>query len=206
MPFIARDVIEHIRFDFVHAEQNKQESIAVSRLMAYLDDVQRHFDKLAEEEEEQRSLDRFDRQLAQERSLSEYRVKHERFMAKYRVKVETELEMFRSVITAGQSAIKASLLVNAGAAIALLAFVGSLLRGENELSLVSDFAYSLLLFSAGVLVAAIAGGIAYLTQITYQWKWRWCGGILNFAAGVLVSCSFGIFGWAIWNTYKVLQL
>ena len=41
---------------------------------------------------------------------------------------ETSLEMFRSVITTGQSALKATMLLNGGAAVAMLAFVGKLVE------------------------------------------------------------------------------
>ncbi len=47
---------------------------------------------------------------------------------------QLDLEMFRSVISAGQNAIKTAFLLNGGAAIALLAFIGSLVEKNLRLS------------------------------------------------------------------------
>jgi hypothetical protein len=75
---------------------------------------------------------------------------------------ESRLEMFRSVITAGQSSLKSSFLLNGGAAIALLAFIGHL--AEIKSIQVHEFICSLMLFSLGVLATAITSGLTYLCQ------------------------------------------
>lgn len=54
---------------------------------------------------------------------------------------EGYLELFRSVIISGQSAIKSSFLLNGGAAVALLAFIGHLARFRADK--VPEFAASL---------------------------------------------------------------
>ncbi len=74
----------------------------------------------------------------------------------------SSLEMFRSVITAGQNAIKTSLLMNGGATIALLAFLGKLTT-DNPAKL-SLFASSLMIFTLGVFVTGLVSGFTYLSQ------------------------------------------
>ena len=75
---------------------------------------------------------------------------------------EGNLEMFRSVITSGQGAIKSSLLLNGGAAVALLAFIAHL--AELQRDKVSEFASCLLLFAFGVLAIVVTSGCTYLSQ------------------------------------------
>ena len=80
-------------------------------------------------------------------------VKLEQIRAQLQANVEerkaqqsSALEMFRSVITAGQNAIKTSLLMNGGATIALLAFLGKLTtENPSKLSIFSDSLMILLL-------------------------------------------------------------
>lgn len=78
---------------------------------------------------------------------------------------EQGLEMFRSVILSGQSAIRSAFLLNGGAAIAMLAFIGHLVREEP--SYVAGFSACLLLFSFGVLAIALTAGLTYLSQWLY---------------------------------------
>ncbi|URI07896.1 hypothetical protein MW290_04745 [Aquincola tertiaricarbonis] len=61
-------------------------------------------------------------------------VEHERAVALEQMKLhwsfreQSEAQMFTSVIEAGQSALKASTIINGGAAAAILAFIGGLLK------------------------------------------------------------------------------
>jgi hypothetical protein len=71
-----------------------------------------------------------------------------------------QLELFRSVITAGSSALRSATLINGGAAVALLAFLGS----PNAKNQQAAFALSLAIFAFGVFAASAAEGLRYLTQ------------------------------------------
>jgi len=65
------------------------------------------------------------------------------------------VELFRSVILAGQNALRTAFLMNGGAAVALLAFVGHLATTDPHR--VPSLAPSLTMFVGGVLVAALGG-------------------------------------------------
>jgi hypothetical protein len=78
---------------------------------------------------------------------------------------EVHLELFRSVIAAGQSAIKSSFLLNGGAAVALLAFIGHL--AQLNPSAVARFGECMLPFTYGVLAIAVTAGLTYLSQWLY---------------------------------------
>jgi hypothetical protein len=81
----------------------------------------------------------------------------------------TELKMlratehFKSVISMAELALKSSILVNGGAAVALLTFIGKVTTGDKSL-----LVYALLSFSIGVLMGAIATFLAYLAQYHFM--------------------------------------
>lgn len=79
---------------------------------------------------------------------------------------EARVEMMRAVISFGQGAIRSLVLVNGGAAIAVMTFLGNF-SDRNEVD--TEFlAHSLLMFSLGVVAASIVAGFAYVTQYLYD--------------------------------------
>ena len=121
---------------------------------------------------------------------------------------ESDIEMFRSVITAGQNAIKSSFLLNGGAAIATLAFIGHLV--EFNLERVAVFSACLLPFTYGVLAVAVTSGLTYISQWFYassnQKVIEWGIGFkLNIVCIVLALSSYGFFVWGMCLSYKILS-
>jgi hypothetical protein len=116
---------------------------------------------------------------------------------------ESRLEMFRSVITAGQNSIKSSFLLNGGAAIALLAFIGHL--AEIKSTHVSGLIWGLVLFSLGVLATAVTSGLTYLCQ--------WFGAsncprparIFNIIAIFFGAVPYGLFLWGLYAAQNALR-
>lgn len=79
-------------------------------------------------------------------------------------------ELFRSTIAAGQSAMKAALIVSGGSAAALLAFAGSAwsaLKPEG----IDFLATALALMSLALLSCTVSVGFNYLTQSSYTDAW-----------------------------------
>jgi hypothetical protein len=78
--------------------------------------------------------------------------------------LRARIETYRAIITAGQTAIKSAILINGGGAVAVLAFVPSLLQMNLGLGL---FSVTLLCFGFGTLLGAIAAGCTYLAGYHY---------------------------------------
>lgn len=119
---------------------------------------------------------------------------------------EQRLEMFRSVINAGQGAIKSSFLLNGGAAVALLAFIAHL--AEFDPQKVGEFSFCLIPFTLGVLAIAITSGFTYLSQWLYASPHslaRKVGFFFNIACILLGLASYGFFAWGVCNTYWAFQ-
>jgi hypothetical protein len=133
----------------------------------------------------------------------------EKFKADLQVWVEqnkaahqSNLEMFRSVIQSGQSAIRSSFLLNGGAAVAMLAFIGKLT--EAQAGKIPVFASSLTIFVMGVLAITITSGFTYLSQWFYSGELRWkviTGLWFNILAIVFGLASYGIFIWGMCEAY-----
>ena len=116
---------------------------------------------------------------------------------------EGRLEMFRSVIAAGQGAIRSAFLLNGSASVAFLAFLAHLISSgmEND----DNFPFCLLLFSVGTLVAAVTSGCTYLSQWFYAGSKVWCEKVgfgLNIACIVLGTASYMLFAWGSFTAYS----
>lgn len=97
-----------------------------------------------------------------------YKAKIEEWRLKYTSSLESNTEAYRATLASSQAALRSAILLNGGASVALLAFIGNV-WGDPELQLRSaGLAKSLFLFTSGVLFAAVASGLAYMTQCCYQ--------------------------------------
>ncbi|HDL16417.1 MAG TPA: hypothetical protein ENH27_01070, partial [Rhizobiales bacterium] len=159
----AKYILDWIRSDISDAKQQGQDSIAVSALEKYLDHLE---NELTDVE----SLGRAE----QESELAKYRAENERNLAHYNARQVLSVEMFRSVIALGQSALKSAMVINGAAAAALMAFIGNLVVKQADVSAVQSLSGSIAYFSAGVLVAAFAMATTYFSQFSYSQDWfRW---------------------------------
>jgi|SRR6266566_2284100 len=126
-------------------------------------------------------------------------------LALHRTMAEQGLEMFRTVIASGQNALKSSFLINGGAAVALLAFIGHLVATPPATHLVPDFAWPLAFFVIGVGVTAIATGFTYLTQALFHRQWLRVGNLLNVVTILLVVASYFTFAAGCYSAYHLFK-
>lgn len=109
-------------------------------------------------------------------------------------------DMFNSVITFGQSAVKYMVLINGGACMAILAFIGSIY--EKDENLARRLVGSLEGFGAGVLLAALVSGVTYISQGYYAMDRDKPGDIFRWFAislGAMSYVAFAIGGIAAIN-------
>ena len=125
---------------------------------------------------------------------------------------KTNLIMYQQVNMQGQAAMKAALLINGGASVAMLAFISTAMNNSTPIPLLSKLGYSMLMFTGGVLLAAVALGVTYstgLANIRYikkSGKQLLCFMILlNGIAIGLVVIGYGLFITGSWNAYKAFM-
>jgi hypothetical protein len=131
-----------------------------------------------------------------------------------RARVEVHTHFNRFAIETGQTAIRASMLTNGGAAVAMLAFVGNAWgKGMAALPLLT-IAGAMAWFSSGVLATAVTSGLAYLTQRSFLQgfdqppgnNWDKAGATLNVLAIIVVLVSYVLFGRGVWFAYQAMSL
>lgn len=104
-----------------------------------------------------------------------------------------QLENFRSVIILGQSAMKSVILINGGAAVALLAFLGHAISAKLPVTLVAPIAQSLFLFVVGVILASVSLGTTYASQMFYALTGKaahYLGVVFHLATVLLTICAY----------------
>lgn len=121
---------------------------------------------------------------------------------------EKDLEMLRATIVTGQSALKSALLINGGAAVAMLAFIGNAWSTPKTAQLVAGLAYGLSLFVWGVMSAACAAGATYLSQAGFGGEFGTNSQRIGRTGMVLailgVIGAYVLFGLGAWQSYVSL--
>lgn len=117
---------------------------------------------------------------------------------------EWQLEGFRSAIQAGQSALKSCVLINGGAAVALLAFVGHLVEQKEPAISVRSLAIAMSVFVGGVFAGGLASGVTYLSQWFFADDRETTGFRLNIAAILAGLASLACFSWGGYLAYAAI--
>jgi hypothetical protein len=139
----TKQAIDQIRAALDGVSKSGVESIQISAFLTYLSELERNAPLATEA----------------------VKFQHESNLALFKSKHEANLEMFRSVIGAGKTAVSTCILINGGAAVALLAFIGNIYsKSQAAVSIPKGLTTALAAFSFAVLLAGIAAGIAYLAQ------------------------------------------
>ncbi len=186
----AQEFAAQLKQTIQDIKDNGTAAIYCDNLISYLDDIS----KSPSQPLSDADLERYkaDLQLHIEQSKSDH---------------ASQLEMFRAIILAGQNAIRSSFLLNGGASIALLAFIGHLARISPDK--VITFVDALIPFTLGVLVITITSGCTYLSQWLYdeeteksqKWGFRF-----NLVSIILGISSYFMFVWGIWCAYSSFKV
>ena len=120
-----------------------------------------------------------------------------------RARLAFDLGQHGAAFEAANGALRAAILVNGGAAVAVLTFLGGLAKDKPALALAMSG--SLGWFGGGVLIAAIATGLAYTTQLAYAKQKRKAGIALNFLAGLSVTAAYGSFALGLYYAFEAFK-
>jgi hypothetical protein len=119
-------------------------------------------------------------------------LQHQSNLAYYNAVNSAKLESVRITNQAGQSALKACVFLNAGSAVAILAFLTNVWdKTEQDIGLKIIAATSL--FALGALLGSISTGFTYLAQYAYSVDKKRLGDTLNLLANGLVLISYNLF-------------
>lgn len=142
---------------------------------------------------------------------TEYRRQvHEGTLANFTAKNQFNLEMFKSVLDTGKSAIDALLLINGGAVVVLLGMLSNLAKEDRGDELARYLALPLLQFGLGVLLAAATFALRYFSQAAYSEseehddKHYKLGDRIKYAAIATGVSGYVLFGFGIANAYRAV--
>lgn len=130
----AIDVINNIRTALLNTNKAGQDSVSIARIDEYL--------SLLEMDLDDTDID----------------------IANLNNENARKIESARSASTAGELAVKTSMLINGGGAIALLAFIGNIWSPFISTEVVKCLTVSMLIFCSGIFFAAVSSGTTYLSR------------------------------------------
>ena len=127
-------------------------------------------------------------------------------LAEYNASRAIELETMKLVGMAGQNALKSLMLINGGAAVALLAFLSHIWDKTPVAGSIRGLTEALLFFVAGVLLSSIASGTTYLTGIFQQLEWLKIGNGIHYLTIILVIAAYVVFGFGGYEAYVAIRM
>jgi hypothetical protein len=131
------------------------------------------------------------------------KLEHASQLARYKAERDIDIEMLKSVLEAAKTALNSSILINGGAAAALLALIGNVYAKTNTATPIAlPLVESLVTFTAGVLLGGLATAGMYLTQYCYAKKHQRAGVTFHIIALGLVLGSYGTFIGGILAAYR----
>lgn len=187
----VKDIIDAIRKAVFDVKQQQQEFISIDAMINYLDSLKIHIG----------DTERIDKKKF-EADVTVFRAEHERNLAHYEAQQLHAIELLRSVISCGQAALKSAMLINGGAAAALLAFIGNIWEKGIKPEAVGSLTNGIAFFTFGVLVAALGTGGSYFTNYCYSEGFQKTAKIFHILTILLVLGSFGLFGFGAHESYQ----
>lgn len=180
----SAEVLNKLKTELDAVGATGQNAVAIGALQRYIDDLRTHATSSVElrKLEQQRSLAHFDAQT-----------KH-------------SIEMFKSVIDSGREALNALVLVNGGAVIALLGFMGATISKGLPAALGMQLTLPILLFGLGVLTGALGFGIRYLAQACYALNRKTLGTVFNVSSSLAAVAGYALFGSGVYVAYRSFVL
>lgn len=190
----SKQIFEDIKKDINSVLESGQEIISAPVLLDYLKEKEKLLELSSEEAERQHMI-----------QLERFKQEHDERIATYKTKHEVSVEMFRSVLTTGATAIKTSLLVNGASAIAILGFLSRVWSASIPAAVSRGLSFSLVLFGFGVLLSALATIAAYGTQHCFQYKQIVAAKITRMFAILFVFAAYGVFSLGILHSYLIFS-
>jgi hypothetical protein len=176
----AKDAIAKLKNDLSVVRNDGRKTVHIEALQAYLADLER--DACA--------------------SLELQKLGFQGTLAQYDATSKSNLEAFRTVVEASREALNASLLINGGAVVAILSFLGATVgKGSASASLGLALTLPLLAFGSGVLAAALSFGTRYVAQYFYGLKRALFAGSFHIFTVALAVGAYGSFGIGVYKSY-----
>ncbi|HHL8239473.1 TPA: hypothetical protein ACQ84Q_002498 [Klebsiella pneumoniae] len=188
----SSELLELFKKDVSDVKQQGSETIPVDNLLHYLTEID-----VTEQPEAN--------------ALTLEGIKHQNSTQLEIMKIENsfQIESFKAAISIGANACRTFLIMNGGAAIALLAFLGNIWNKNSSAEAASAIASALYLFCGGVVLAGLCSGLSYFSQCCFASSYLgtkrfylWLGHTINAVACMCGAGSIFIFAYGSYCAYQ----
>lgn len=191
----ASDVLTQIRQALKETKTQGHTIVSIEAMENYLKLIDKHVGNGSDNK-----LERYEFELAK------FKAENDRNIAHSANETAHSIEMFKSVVNAGQSALKASMVINGGGAAALLAFTGKIWETTTSTMVANSLTGSIHIFCLGVLSAALATGTTYLSQYAYSGGRFKTGHSFNVVSISAILGSYTLFGYSAYKAASSLSM
>lgn len=188
----AQTLLREMETDIQGLEDQGVTEIKLKNFKAYLEE----FKEIARKQEEKDVLQT-------QRDLAYYTAKNTARIANFNARTKRISDGLHAVITIGQGALKSSILINGGACIALLAFIGNIIT--KDATVVPGLSTALLIFGLGVSFSATSSGTTYLAQTYYETKKKKKAFFFHFLTVAFVILSYFAFLFGSLQSWRTIH-
>lgn len=188
----SSELLALIKKDVSDVKQNGAETILVDNLLNYLSEI----DVTEQPEDNALTLEGIKHQNSTQLEL-------------FKIENNFQMESFKAAISIGANACRTFLIMNGGAAIALLAFLGNIWNKSTSTEAASAIATALVLFCMGVVLAGVCAGFSYISQSLFvsselgnKKSLLYWGRGINLMACICGAGSIFIFAYGSFSAYQ----
>lgn len=175
----AKEIIRKLTNDVTVVENNGGTSVNIAALKTYLAELEK----------------------SATTSIEFTKLSHDSKLTEYKAQRESDLEMFRSVIQAGILALRTPILINGGAAVALLAFIGNIWTKSQSASVAGSLTSAMLFFVIGVLCGGLATAGTYFSQFCYRHRYNKTAVTFHSFTVLTAVGAYVLFGFGAYSSY-----
>lgn len=139
-------------------------------------------------------------------SMELRKLEDQRTLAHYDAQTKHNIEMFRSVIESGREALNSLVLINGGAVIALLGFMGATISKGLPQALGANLAMPVLQFGIGVLMGGLGFAARYFSQAYFTEEKYKTGAIFKWLAIAFALTGYALFGCGIYGAFRAFSI
>jgi hypothetical protein len=200
----ANEIIGDMRRQLTELRDKGESVVPLERLERYCDVVEKNISASIEHIKMGHASGLETMRLEHLNKLEEFKVQRTADIEGYKARVAAYLESFKSTIDAGREALKVVVLINGGAAVVLVGFLGSVASRDRAGPLGLALTDPLASFGVGLVCGAVGFGVRYLAQGLFTGfdltlTRRTAGWTFNVLSIALAIAAYSCFVWGLWS-------
>ena len=166
----------------------------------FLEKMRKELELLIKQEEQRWKREWHEWKEKRSAQMEQWRAEWEGKLEEYRADRAMDQEMAKAACAAGQGALKATIIINGGASVALLAFISNTWMSNADS--IAGVAGALIFYVAAVLCGAVAAGTTYISQFAWGFKWPKTAHIVNLLTVLIGVGSYVLFALGTYHAYQ----